>query len=252
MTFLVTFFIIKFIWEVIMKAPILFVLVAVMLCTAVGQSLAEDYTRYQLSPSERQQIFDAHRSWWTGKVYDPLTGKEIASPTDSDMGHKPGQEFWRLKEDAQKRGITREQFIQEQKNIKLYRPELPSSNRSHLLESKVTKTVGKNIVKMTAKRALAVPLSVIPVAGPVLVASAAGIEAGITLADPDRVPIIPNVKMPTMGGHLWWNTLETRNGYKLQQNKVFKNARILDENDYRVDYGGINSMRERLNEIAGY
>ena len=48
-----------------------------------------------------------------------------------DMGHKPGYEFRKHRDSARRRGIDRKQFLDEHNNPEHYRPELPSSNRSH-------------------------------------------------------------------------------------------------------------------------
>ncbi|MNV99865.1 Ribonuclease YqcG [compost metagenome] len=48
-----------------------------------------------------------------------------------DMGHNPGYEFRKHQISAAERGITRKQFLDEHNNYNHYRPELPSSNRSH-------------------------------------------------------------------------------------------------------------------------
>ncbi|WP_081391273.1 GH-E family nuclease [Paenibacillus peoriae] len=66
-----------------------------------------------------------------GKVKDPLTGDTLDPKEPWDMGHKPGYEFRKHKESAQERGITRKQFLDEHNNPDHYRPENPSSNRSH-------------------------------------------------------------------------------------------------------------------------
>lgn len=53
-------------------------------------------------------------------------------PKDSwDMGHKPGFEFRKHRKSAQERGISRKQFLDEHNNPDHFRPEKPSSNRSH-------------------------------------------------------------------------------------------------------------------------
>ena len=110
--------------------PIFFVAVTV----TAGSISAETYSRYTLTPAERQTVFDSARSWWSGKVHDPVSGREIKSTDRWDAGHKPGSEFWRAKDDAIKSGQTAKQFRESQKNLDLYRPELPSSNRSHVGE----------------------------------------------------------------------------------------------------------------------
>ena len=50
------------------------------------------------------------------------------------MGHKPGYEFRKHRASAQERGIDRKQFLDEHNDSSHYRPELPSSNRSHSCE----------------------------------------------------------------------------------------------------------------------
>lgn len=108
---------------------------AIALTLTASVLSAEDYPRHRLTPKQRADIFEKSRSRWTGKVYDPKTGAEIKSSDKWDAGHKPGQEFWRAKEEAQKTGMSREEFRASQKNTDLYRPELPSSNRSHAMET---------------------------------------------------------------------------------------------------------------------
>ena len=49
----------------------------------------------------------------------------------------------------------------------------------------------------------------------------------------------------TMGGHTFWNELARCDGWKVQQNKVFGNCRILDPDNLRKAYGGM-SMFEAL------
>lgn len=66
-----------------------------------------------------------------GLVKDPLTGKTMKKSDPWDMGHKPGYEFRKHQVSAQERGISRGNFLDEYNNPDHYRPELPSSNRSH-------------------------------------------------------------------------------------------------------------------------
>ncbi len=49
-----------------------------------------------------------------------------------------------------------------------------------------------------------------------------------------------NIPFPTMGGNVWWNTLVSRGGYKLQQRKITGHARILDSNNMRAAWGDIH------------
>ncbi len=67
----------------------------------------------------------------TGRVRDPVTGRFISKLNPWDMGHAPGYEFRKLEASAAERGISRAQYLDEYNNPAHYRPELPSSNRSH-------------------------------------------------------------------------------------------------------------------------
>ncbi|WP_236686938.1 HNH/ENDO VII family nuclease, partial [Ornithinibacillus contaminans] len=66
-----------------------------------------------------------------GEVRDPVNGKKMDKEEPWDMGHKPGYEFRKHQKSAQERGISRKQFLDEHNNPDHYRPELPSTNRSH-------------------------------------------------------------------------------------------------------------------------
>ena len=66
-----------------------------------------------------------------GNVIDPLTGNVMDKSEPWDMGHKPGFEFRKHQKSAEGRRITRKQFLDEHNKLDHYRPELPSSNRSH-------------------------------------------------------------------------------------------------------------------------
>ncbi|RGG83298.1 hypothetical protein DWW75_10905, partial [Ruminococcus sp. AF17-11] len=69
-----------------------------------------------------------------GVVREPKTGRPIDFNEPWDMGHKPGYEFRKHKISAKQRGISRKQFLDEHNDYTHYRPELPSSNRSHTCE----------------------------------------------------------------------------------------------------------------------
>lgn len=80
---------------------------------------------------------DAH-----GRVRDPLTGRLMSKDQPWDMGHKPGYEFYKHQESAIQRGIDRKAFLDEYYNPNHYRPELPSSNRSHRAEDVTSRYFG--------------------------------------------------------------------------------------------------------------
>lgn len=64
-----------------------------------------------------------------GRFIDPNTGAPIDGKYD--LGHKPGNEFWREKAKAQSEGLTQKQFNDRMNNPKYYQIEDPVSNRSH-------------------------------------------------------------------------------------------------------------------------
>jgi RHS repeat-associated protein len=77
-----------------------------------------------------------------GEVRDPVSNKVMNKSEPWDMGHKPGYEFSKHQQSAKERGITRKQFLNEHNNPSHYRPELPSSNRSHKGEDRTGKYLG--------------------------------------------------------------------------------------------------------------
>jgi HNH/ENDO VII superfamily nuclease with conserved GHE residues len=64
-------------------------------------------------------------------VIDPLSHARMDPSQPWDMGHAPGFEFRKHQLSAADRGISRQEFLDEYFNLKHFRPELPSSNRSH-------------------------------------------------------------------------------------------------------------------------
>jgi RHS repeat-associated protein len=67
-----------------------------------------------------------------GRLLDPNTGEVIQGTPD--LGHRPGNEFWRERARAQTEGLTQQQFNDRMNNPDLYQLESPSSNRSHRYE----------------------------------------------------------------------------------------------------------------------
>lgn len=61
---------------------------------------------------------------------------------------------------------------------------------------------------------------------------------------------LPNIPLKTMGGEVCWDTLAEYNGWKLQQNRIFKNARILDSNNVRIAWGTINGMIKVMDRMV--
>ena len=59
----------------------------------------------------------------------------------------------------------------------------------------------------------------------------------------------PNLKFPTLGGKFFWNTLAEKNGWKVQQNKLFGNCRILAPNNWRMAWGGGGALEVFLEQM---
>ena len=68
-----------------------------------------------------------------GRPIDPNTRQPINGTPD--LGHKTGQEFWRLKEQAEAEGLPQKQFNDRLNDPNKYQLEEPSSNRSHKHEA---------------------------------------------------------------------------------------------------------------------
>lgn len=57
---------------------------------------------------------------------------------------------------------------------------------------------------------------------------------------------MPNINFPTMGGEIWWNDLANYNGWRIQQNTIFKICRILDLNNVRRAWVELMLWKEYL------
>lgn len=67
------------------------------------------------------------------------------------------------------------------------------------------------------------------------------------LAFADTKPIYPK----TMGGKVWWRTVEQRGGYKIQQNILSQHYRALDAEDGRVCSSfDLEQVRNHLEELG--
>jgi RHS repeat-associated protein len=69
-----------------------------------------------------------------GRFIDPNTLQPIEGKYD--LGHRPGNEFWREKAQAESEGLTQKQFNDRMNDPDKYQIEDPSSNRSHKYEKK--------------------------------------------------------------------------------------------------------------------
>jgi hypothetical protein len=60
---------------------------------------------------------------------------------------------------------------------------------------------------------------------------------------------MPNIETSTMGGAVFWESLADVNGWRLQQNKMFGNCRIIDPNNVRKAWGGKQAMMQALKKL---
>jgi RHS repeat-associated protein len=93
---------------------------------------ASNLRRPYIRQSVRKAVADAAPRTSDGRPIDPNTLKPIDGKPD--LGHKPGNEFWREKQKSQGKGDTQKQFNDRMNDPSLYQLEDPASNRSHAYE----------------------------------------------------------------------------------------------------------------------
>lgn len=106
-----------------------------------GSEVKKPYTTSRPSYGKGQvnQVWRNAKDPITGKVYDP-TGVEITWDTTKprngqwDMGHIPGEKYSEMHQLYINDVISKEEFLEWYRNPNNYRPELPSTNRSHKYE----------------------------------------------------------------------------------------------------------------------
>jgi HNH/ENDO VII superfamily nuclease with conserved GHE residues len=85
----------------------------------------------------RDQVWADAADPRTGVVEDPLSGQQMDPSKAWDMGHRPGMEYWKERDNAINEwlhggnAISRKDFLDIMNDPARYRPELPESNRSH-------------------------------------------------------------------------------------------------------------------------
>ena len=106
-----------------------------------GKAYEDGRPSYKNEAKLNEEIFNNAKDF-EGRVYDPVpNGEEIkwkpGEPLKGtwDKSHLPGYEYKHLIKALREGRITNEQFIEHYNNPKYYRPETPSTNRSHQLES---------------------------------------------------------------------------------------------------------------------
>ena len=85
------------------------------------------YSRVSIRPAIKQAVQEMNTDE-AGNMYDQGNGTLIKPGEQWYMGHKEGFEFRKMQLDAAQRGLTREQWIEEQNNPNIYQPELPSTS----------------------------------------------------------------------------------------------------------------------------
>jgi len=60
----------------------------------------------------------------------------------------------------------------------------------------------------------------------------------------------PNVEFPTGGGPVFWETLEQKNGLRLQYNYITRHSRILNSNNTRKAWGHPLVMKEKFRRLT--
>ena len=65
----------------------------------------------------------------------------------------------------------------------------------------------------------------------------------------EKLPTMPNMNFPTMGGKVFWNDLVNVNGWRVQKNNITGHCRVLDPENVRHAWGGeedIMNLFEKL------
>lgn len=101
----------------------------------------------------RDAVWEAALNPKSNRVHDPLIGKFIGRHSAWDMGHKPGYEFYKYRDIARQRRISRNLFLDGHNNSAHYHPELPRSNRGHQLEAPKKINHYKKSIRGYGKRA---------------------------------------------------------------------------------------------------
>ena len=148
--------------------------------------------------------------------------------------------------------MNREEFITKcNEKLKLIRTEygFPQEKAAHILglskKTVVEIEKGRSSLGWTGSVALCAIFS----SSEILSATFGGKPTDIimALAFEGNEPVYPK----TMGGKVWWRTVEERNGYKIQQNIISQHYRILDAEDRRICSSFEPSIiKERFAEVG--
>ena len=111
-------------------------------CITISQRLSvkggSDTKHYLHRPYIRKGTIDGVNAntkvnYKTGQIYDSISGKWV-DPSNVELGHKQGYEFWRMRDWAESQGMTQAEFNDFMNNPDFYGWQDISSNRSHAYE----------------------------------------------------------------------------------------------------------------------
>lgn len=100
----------------------------------IRQEVREEVER-RAEKNEKGQFLDAN-------THEPIEGQY-------DLGHKAGHEHWREVEQAEKEGLTQEEFNERMNNPDYFQIEDPHENRSHSHEMPAEDIASENRVENT-------------------------------------------------------------------------------------------------------
>ena len=76
-------------------------------------------------------------------------------------------------------------------------------------------------------------------------------DAVLEVIDLSAKSSLGRTKLRTLGGLVFWNQIEERGGYRVQQNHVTGHYRIIDSENYRHFYTyDLEDVQKRLDELA--
>ena len=77
------------------------------------------------------------------------------------------------------------------------------------------------------------------------------IEEGLTLLSQGKnLPLMPNIPLPTLGGLIFWNDLKNVKGWRIQQNKITGHCRVLDPDNIRRGWGGVEAIMDFFRTVV--
>ncbi len=93
---------------------------------------APSITRPRIRASVREEVLSRAPRDAQGRLLDPNTFEPIEG--SYHLGHRPGHEWWRIRDRAAAEGWTRQELVDYVNNPDLYQIELPANNLSHRYE----------------------------------------------------------------------------------------------------------------------